>query len=155
MKRQTGKLKVILKFAIVIGALGFYAVAQAQVPVGLKVNGNKLEVTTRGACASAPDELGCVEAHGVTRINFQMNASPGGSLQHVALNSGFPPQAAIDFNADPGTGIITPKNQSVNHIMIEDRNTAAYTVNYTVTAICNGNQIDSDPRVINDGTGTP
>jgi hypothetical protein len=157
MNNHTSIFKRVLFLVIVMSAFGFWSVAQAQVPVGLKYNSatSKLEVTTRGTCTSAPEEKGCVKANGVTRINFQLNGSSECTLQHVALNPGFPPAAVNDFEADPGTGVIKPKNQSKSHIMIEDRNTSSYTVNYTVTAKCDGKVVDSDPRIINDGTGNP
>jgi hypothetical protein len=157
MNNHTSIFKRVLFLVIVMSAFGFWSVAQAQVPVGLKYNSatSKLEVTTRGTCTSAPEEKGCVKANGVTKINFQLNGSPECTLQHVALNKPFPSAAVTDFKANSGTGIITPKNQSESHIMIEDRNTSSYTVNYTVTAKCDGKVVDSDPRIINDGTGNP
>ncbi len=122
----------------------------------------KLVITTLGACSSAQNENGCVQASGVTRINFNLTGPAkctvsGGTwaLQHVALNPPVTEVAARDFKADLNTGIIEPVSKSNRHILIEDRNTEAYTVTYTVTATCGAATVNSDPRVINDGSGVP
>lgn len=162
MKKQMNKLKGTLKWVIALSMLGFCTAAQAQIVVNLNVNANesKLEITTRGACSSAPNKNGCVQASGVTQINYNLTGpatcSAGGqwALQQVRV-SPINSQVAADFNANASSGIVTPVSQSARHILIRDQNAAAYTVNYTVTATCGGRTINSDPRVINDGTGHP
>ena len=64
-------------------------------------------------------------------------------------------QAAIDFDADQGSGRVNPVSSNANHILIRDYNSAVYDIWYTVYAKCSGDKsvINSDPRVENDGTG--
>jgi hypothetical protein len=91
------------------------------------------------------------------QINFNLTGDTSCSLAHVALGNpgNISEVAAADFNADMASGVVTPISQSGRHILIRDNNTAAYEIAYTVYANCNGSLIDSDPRVVNDGTGQP
>ena len=167
MKKK--QVRVFLQLATVFFVACICSVAQAQIAVKLVVNSDQdaLEVTTRGQCARQPNNNGCVRASGQTNINFNLpntNCSAGGTweLSHVALGNGNKAQpgnissvAAEDFNADQSTGVVTPKSQSGSHILIQDNNTQAYDIWYTVYARCTGNgaTIATDPRVENDGTG--
>ena len=171
-KKQMTGLKGFLQFATALSVVGFCSVAQAQVVVNLEVNSNqdKLIVTTRGACANQPNMNGCVRASGRVQINFNLTGDTSCSeadgakweLDHVALGNSDGGQpgnissvAAGDFNANQGSGVITPVSESARHILIRNHNSEAYDIHYTVFANCTrGNStIDSDPRVENDGTG--
>jgi hypothetical protein len=172
MKKQMTGLKGFLQFATVLSVVGFCSIAQAQVVVNLEVNPNqdKLIVTTRGSCANQPNTNGCVRASGRIQINLNLTGDTSCSeaagarweLDHVALGNSDGGQpgnissvAAGDFNANQGSGIVTPVSNSARHILIRDDNSEAYDIYYTVFANCVGGSstIDSDPRVENDGTG--
>ena len=166
MQKQTFKLKGLLRTAVVLSIIGFMPVAHAQLVVGLDVgpDQDKLVVTTRGACAKEPNPPGCLHVSGRVQINFNLkNTTCGGqswALDYVALgnsNKGQPGNisstAASDFNANQGSGVVTPISKSANHILIRDNNSAAYDIWYTVFASCGGSTIKSDPRLENDGSG--
>lgn len=149
----------------ILAAIGFCSVAQAQIVVNLQVNGNKLTATSAGSCAKQPNPPGCTRISGRTNINFKMPGNAQCSagkwtLDHVALSNsdggspgGLTAVAARDFNANPGSGRVTPVNKGPNHILIRDNNSEEYDIWYTVYATCGGVTIDSDPRLENDGTG--
>ncbi len=156
---KTYELKRLLQTAAVLYAIGIMSAAQAAaIVVNLAVNADqtKLVPTTPGNCASN-NTPGCVRASGQVQINFNLTGSTNCSLDHVALGNpgNISEVAAADFNADMASGVVTPISQSGRHILIRDNNTAAYEIAYTVYANCNGTMIDSDPRVVNDGTGKP
>ncbi len=170
MKKQMINLKVFLQLAAVLSFVGFCSAAQAQIVVNLQVNSNqnKLTITTHGACSRQPNPPGCVRASGRVQINFNLvgnaKCSAGGDweLSYVALgnSSGRPGNisavAAGDFNANQGSGVVTPVSRNKRHISVRDNNSQAYDIWYTVYAKCaaSGATINSDPRVENDGTGT-
>ena len=104
------------------------------------------------------------------QLNFNLTGqtacSAGGDweLDYVALGNGnkaspgnISQVAAEDFDADQGSGIVSPVSQNARHILIRDNNSEAYDIWYTVYAVCegNGSTITTDPRVENDGTGHP
>jgi hypothetical protein len=156
---QTYKLKRLPQTVAVLCAVGMISSVQAAaIVVNLDVNADqtKLVPTTPGNCAR-DNTPGCVRASGNMQINFNLTGSTNCSLDHVALGNpgNISEVAAADFNADMASGVVTPISQSGRHILIRDNNTAAYEVAYTVYANCNGTLIDSDPRVVNDGTGQP
>jgi hypothetical protein len=156
---QTYKLKRLLETAAVLCAVGMISSVQAAaIVVNLDVNADqtKLVPTTPGNCASN-NTPGCVRASGNVQINFNLTGTTNCSLAHVALGApgNISEVAAADFNADMASGVVTPISQSGRHILIRDNNTAAYEIAYTVYANCNGTLIDSDPRVVNDGSGQP
>ena len=170
MKKQITDTKIFLQLATVLFVAGFCSIAQAQIVVNMKVNSsqNKLTITTHGTCARQPNPAGCVRASGRTQINFnlventQCNAGGNWELTHVALgnSSGRPGNisavAAGDFNANQGSGVVTPVSRNARHISVRDDNSQAYDIWYTVYATCaaSGSTIDSDPRIENTGTGT-
>ena len=154
---KTGKLQSLLRFAVALCAIGTVSLAQAAaIVVNFEVNENqtKLVATTPGNCASnnAP---GCVRASGRVQINFNLTGPTSCAFDHVALGNpgSISAVAASDFNADMSSGVVTPISKSDRHILIRDDNTDVYEINYTVYASCNGVMIDSDPRVVNDGSG--
>jgi len=156
---KTSKLKSLLLVATVLGAIGSVSQAQAvAVVVNFNVNDDqsKLIATTQGTCIKN-NTPGCVRASGQTQITFNLTGPTNCALDHVALgNPGdISAVAAEDFDADMATGVVTPISQSERHILIRDNNTDIYEINYTVYANCGNGLIDSDPRVVNDGTGTP
>jgi hypothetical protein len=156
---QTSKLKRLLQTAAVLSAVGMISAAQADPPVvHLEVNADqtKLVPTTPGNCATN-NTPGCVRVSGKAQINFNLTGSTNCSLDHVALGGpgNISAVAAADFNADMTSGRVTPVSQSDRHIQIRDNNTAVYEITYTVYANCGGTLINSDPRVVNDGTGQP
>jgi len=158
-------LKTFLQLAVVLSVVGFHSIAQAQT-VSLEVNDSqdKLIVTSHGNCSSN-NANGCVRASGKIQINFNLKntscAATGESwdLSQVILGNSENSQgnisavAASDFDANQSSGVVTPTSQSARHISIRDDNTEAYTVWYTVTASCGSSTIDSDPRIVNDGSG--
>lgn len=163
---KSSVLKIVLQLAVLLSVIGFHSVAQAQT-VSLEVNSSnsKLSVTSRGNCPSN-NANGCIRATGNIQINFNLKnkaCDAGGSwkLSQVVLgNSQNNPGnisavAASDFNANQSTGVVTPVSQSDRHISIRDKNTQAYTVWYTVMATCGSATINSDPRIVNDGSGQP
>lgn len=161
------KIKVIhlLQVLSLLAVMGFCSVLQAQVNVKLEVSGDKLVASTRGSCARQPNPPGCARISGRKNINFSLPANYQCSagnwvLDHVALSNseggqpgGISAVAASDFNASPGSGKVTPENQSDHHILIRDHNSEEYDIWYTVYATCGGQTINSDPRLENDGTG--
>ena len=156
---KTSNLLSLLRGAAVLCAIGAIPLAQAgAIVVNFNVNDDqsKLVATTQGSCVSnnAP---GCVHASGQVQINFNLTGPTSCALDHVALGDpgNISAVAAEDFNADMGSGVVTPISQSDRHILIRDNNTDVYSVNYTVYADCGNGLIDSDPRVENDGTGHP
>lgn len=166
MKMQVMGLKTFLQLVAVISVVGFCSIAQAQATtVNLKVNDSetKLIITSRGNCSSN-NTNGCLKPNGKALFNFvltEKNCSTGGkwNLSTVTLGmsegseGNLTAVAASDFNADQSTGVVTPDSSSKSHILIKDDNTEAYTVWYIVKATCNGVTIDTDPRVVNDGSG--
>ena len=153
---KTNRLKIFLQLVTLLSAVGLFSGAQAAaIVVHLDVNesGTKLFPTTTGTCKSQ-NSPGCVHASGKVQINFMLN-NPNCSLDYVALGNpgSISAVAAADFNADAVSGRVTPISQGGNHILIRDDNSEAYDIAYTVYATCGGNQINSDPRVENDGTG--
>ncbi len=156
---KTNILKQLLQIASVFSVVGFISVAQAAaIVVNLDVNESqtKLVPTTPGNCATN-NTPGCVHASGQVQINFNLTGNTTCTLDHVALGNpgNISPVAAADFNADPGTGIVSPISKNDRHIGIRDNNSQAYEIAYTVYATCGGALINSDPRVVNDGTGHP
>lgn len=154
---KTNKLKSLICAAAVLSAIGSISLAHAgAITVNFEVNGDqtKLIPTTRGTCVNnnAP---GCIQASGQVQINFVLSGPETCSFDHVALGSpgNISAVAAADFNADMSSGYVTPIAKSDRHILIRDNNTEAYSVNYTVYAQCYNGVIDSDPRVVNDGSG--
>jgi hypothetical protein len=149
----------------ILALIAFCSVAQAQMVVKLKINGDKLIPTTRGSCAKQPNPPGCVRISGRTNINFNLtgnNRCAAGKwvLDHISLSNSEGGQpgdlsavAASDFNANADSGRVTPVNKSAKHIMLRDNNSAEYDIWYTVYATCGGQTIDSDPRLENTGTG--
>jgi len=169
MRKQTNKPNGLLKLIVLLAAAGVYSAAQAQVVINLNVNsdGSKLEITTPGACGAQPGKNGCLKANGRTPINFNLvqnktcDAGGNWALNRVAIrmNEGgadgnLTADAALDFNANQATGIVSPTSQRDNHIAIMDYNHKAYTVWYKVYAACGGDEINSDPRVVNNGSGS-
>ena len=167
MKKQTIKLTSLLRAATVLSIVGFLSVAHAQSVVSLEVapNQDKLIATSRGSCTRQPNPPGCLHISGRVQINFNLkqatcDSGESWALDYVALgnsNKGQPGNisstAASDFNADQGSGVITPVSGNANHILIRDSNSAAYDIWYTVFASCDGSTIKSDPRLENDGSG--
>jgi hypothetical protein len=170
MKLKVTGLKTLLQVTAVVSIVGVCSTAQAQATVvNLQVNASqtKLEITTRGNCSSN-NTNGCLQATGNALFNFVLTGnkacSAGGNwkLDNVTLGmsegskGNITAKAAADFYANQSTGVVTPDSSNDNHIQIKDDNTAVYEVFYTVTATCDGMpSIDSDPRIFNDGTGTP
>lgn len=157
---QIVKTRPLLLVAAVLSAFGAISLAQAAtVVVNFDVNESqtKLVATTPGSCTRGNNTNGCVRASGQTQINFNLTGSTACSLDHVALGGpgNISAVAASDFDADMSSGIVNPISQSDRHILIRDDNTDVYDIAYTVYANCNGNLIDSDPRVENDGSGQP
>lgn len=160
------RLKAFLQLMTVLSAVGLVSVAQAAIVVKFEVEGSKLVPKTAGKCKKQPIKPGCLKAsNGKVQFSFKMKDKKctGGKwqLDYVALGNSenstgnISPVAAADFNADQGSGRVTPVSSNVNHILIRDNNSAAYDVWYTVYARCSGDNsvINSDPRVENDGTG--
>jgi len=168
MKMKVTGLKTLLQVTAVISIIGVCSIAQAAMVVNLSVNGSedKLEITTHGNCSSN-NTNGCLKVTGNELINFvltQKQCSAGGkwSLSTVTLGTvengagGLDPQVAKDFDANATSGLVTPESSNDSHIQIRDDNTVPSVVYYTVTATCPGmDPINSDPRIINDGTGNP
>jgi len=166
MKKQSGKLKVLLHLVIMLSLLGFYSAAQAQaIVVGLQVNANQdgLDITTRGNCKKSPNPNGCIYVRGAVQINFNLPDARCADnerwqLDQVVLGTSdkggsgnISATAASDFNADQASGVVTPVSSSANHILIRDDNSAVYDIWYTVSASCGGETIYSDPRIENGG----
>jgi len=166
------KLKALLQLTTALTVVGFCSLASAQIVVNLEVSPNEdeLQITTHGACSRQPNNPGCVRASGQVQINFnlkgQTGCSAGGNweLDYVALGNGnkaspgnISQVAAEDFQADQGSGVVSPLSKSARHILIRDNNSQAYDIWYTVYAICEGSDspITTDPRVENDGSGHP
>lgn len=148
-----------MRVAVALSAIGTISLAQAAaIVVNFEVNENqtKLVATTPGNCASN-NTPGCVRASGQVQINFNLTGNTSCTLDHVALGDpgGISAVAAADFNADMSSGLVTPIASSGRHILIRDNNTDVYEVPYTVYANCDGAMIDSDPRIVNDGSGNP
>jgi len=171
MKKHVSGPKMFLQLAAVLSVVGFLSITQAhaQAPaVNLQVNDSqsKLTVTSPGNC-SQNNANGCIAAHGNQPINFnltgQRTCTAGGdwNLSQVILGTSSGSQgnisavAASDFNADQSTGVVTPnsRNPSGNQIQIQNLNTQVYDIWYTITATCGTSTINSDPRIVNDGTG--
>ena len=163
---KTIRLKAFLKLLTVLSAVGLVSMAQAATVVKFEVEGGKLVPKTAGKCKKQPVKPGCLKAsNGRVQISFKMKDKkcPGGKwqLDHVALGNqenstgNISKVAAVDFNADRGSGRVTPVSVNPNHILIRDYNSAVYDIWYTVYAMCSGDNtvINSDPRVENDGTG--
>lgn len=158
---------VILKWAAALLAVVWTVSAHAAIVVQMRVseNDDKLEITTLGSCTSGNNTNGCVQAQGAEPINFNLvgdKRCPSGELwqlDYVALGmsegtvGGLTSVAASDFNADAASGEVTPNTQSANYIQMRNNNTAAYDVWYTVYATCDDSVIDTDPRIVNDGSG--
>ena len=172
MKKKINKLKVLLQSLAMVSIVGFYSIAQAVIVVELRVNSDesKLTIDTHGTCARQPNNNGCMRVSGRQQISFNLAGDRKCTevehgrweLDHVALGNsegGAPGNisavAASDFNADQGSGLVTPLYQNANLIKVQDHNTEAYDIWYTVVARCAGgsSEINSDPRVENDGTG--
>lgn len=160
MKKQVTTLKLFFQLAVVLSVAGFHSIAQAQV-VNLEVNESqtKLLPTSPGSCSRA-NAKGCVRVTGQAQISFNLVGETTCSLTHIALGNtennpgGLSAVAASDFNANASTGVVTPVGSpGARHIKINDHNSAAYDVWYTVYASCGGTTITSDPRIENDGTG--
>ncbi len=154
---KKSELKSLLRVAAVLCAIGSVSLAQAgAVVVNFNVNDDqsKLIATTQGTCIKN-NTPGCIRASGQMQITFNLTGPTNCALDHVALGDpgGISAVAAEDFNADMATGVVTPISQSERHILIRDNNTDIYEINYTVYANCGNGLIDSDPRVVNDGTG--
>jgi len=163
----TSRFKIILKLVLVLSLVGFYSAAQAQsaIVVGLSVNGDTLQTTSPGSCSRGQNTKGCVGvARGTkTNINFKLpnatcSENESWQLGQVTLSTsnkgqagGIGSIAASDFNADEVSGVVTPVASSGNHILIQDNNSQAYDIWYTVSASCGGNTIYTDPRVENGG----
>lgn len=160
------KAGVLSKFTLILFIVGCTSIAQAQIVVNMQVNESetKLTVTTPGNCARGANHTGCVKGQGQQPINFNLGnkrCSAGGnwSLDYVALGmsegstGGLTADAASDFNADASSGRVTPTSQNTNHIQIRNNNMSSYDVWYTVYATCDGDVIDTDPRIENDGSG--
>lgn len=170
MKMKVTGLKTLLQVTAVISIVGVCSTVQAAATVvNLQVNASqtKLEITTRGNCSSN-NTNGCLKATGNAQFNFVLtgnkSCSAGGmwKLANVVLGmsegskGNITAKAAADFYANQSSGVVTAHTSSDSHILIKDDNTAVYDVFYTVTATCDGMPpIDSDPRIRNDGTGTP
>lgn len=163
---KTIRLKTFLKLLTVLSTVGLISMAQAEIVVKFEVEGGKLVPKTAGKCKKQPIKPGCLKAsNGRVQIKFKMKDKkcPGGKwqLDYVALGSkenstgNISPTAAVDFDADQGSGRVNPVSSNANQILIRDYNSAVYDIWYTVYAICSGDNsvIDSDPRVENDGTG--
>ena len=156
---KTSKLQSLLRVGVALCAIGTISLAQAAaIVVNFEVNENqtKLVATTPGNCVSN-NTPGCVRASGQVQINFNLTGDTSCALDHVALGNpgGVSAVAAADFNADMSSGLVTPISSSGRHILIRDNNTDVYEVPYTVYANCGGAMIDSDPRIVNDGSGRP
>jgi len=166
------KLKVFLQLVTALTVVGFCSLASAQIVVHMEVSPNEdeLQITTHGACSGQPNNRGCVRASGQVQISFtlkgQTGCSAGGDweLDYVALGNGnkanpgnISQVAAEDFQADQGSGVVSPISQNARHILIRDNNSEAYDIWYTVYAVCEGggSPITTDPRVENDGSGHP
>ncbi len=162
MKDQLTKSS-LLQLLVVLVAIGFYSVAQAQVVnvnVQLQLNSAQtgLDVTTRGQC-SDNNHNGCFEVGKgkKARINFtlvgnrQCNKASGASWEvgEVYLGGkgssskpgswgGLDAQVQADFNvADAASGRLNKESgSSKNSIVIKDDNHNAYNIWYKVTAKC-------------------
>ncbi len=167
MKIQTTNLKAVLQLLLLLFAVGFYTAVQAQTVVNMNVAGNKLVITTPGNCSTPPNNPGCVKANGRTPINFNLvgakTCSGGGKAQLTrvairmsegAADGGLTAAAALDFGADQATGIVNVTGKSANHMSIRNYNSQSYTVWYRIYATCDGAEINSDPRMVNDGSGS-
>jgi hypothetical protein len=168
MKEQLPKLNNILQLVVLLSVFGAFSIAQAQIVVDMRVNDNEdeLEITTHGTCDGPGNKKGCIGVAGRPMINFILKdkkCSSGGKweLDQVILSEGkdsdpgISEVAASDFNADEGTGVVTPKLKKPKHIQIRDHNSEEYDIWYTVSAYCaaSDSTIDMDPRIRNDGTG--
>jgi hypothetical protein len=154
---KTSKFGSLICVAALFSAYGSIALAQTgAIVVNFNVNDDqsKLIATTPGNCAEN-NTPGCVRASGRVQINFNLTGPTSCAFDHVALGNpgSISAVAASDFNADMASGVVTPISKSDRHILIRDDNTDVYEINYTVYASCNGVMIDSDPRVVNDGSG--
>lgn len=163
-KIRTG---VILKRLAVSAVVVPVFSAQAAIVVQMQVNASEtgLDITTQGTCQNGTNSNGCVKAQGRQPINFNLvgnrSCSAGGSweLDSVALGmarkstGNLTAVAASDFNADQSSGEVTANNQSGNSIQIRNNNTAVYDAWYTVYATCGDSEIETDPRIENDGSG--
>ena len=161
----------LLQLLVVLAAIGFYSVAQAQrtnITVQLELNGNqkKLEVTTRGQCSNN-NHNGCIVVRQGTqaRINFSFVGKkqcklPGGvswkvgevflggkgSLSKPGRWGGLDEQVQADFNvADAASGLLNKESGSNDQsIVIFDDNHNKYDIWYKVTAVC----VNGDGSVI-------
>lgn len=167
MKIRTTKLKAVPQLMLLLFAVGVYTAAQAQTVVNMNVAGNKLVITTPGNCSTPPNKPGCVKANGRTPVNFNLvgnkTCSNDGTAQLTriairmsegAADGGLTEAAALDFGANRATGFVTTTGKSTNHISIRNYNSQSYTVWYRIYATCNGVEINSDPRLVNDGSGS-
>ena len=171
MNQRRIKLERLLQLVMVICLVGFCSVVQAQAVVQLRVNvaEDKLIIETPGTCKKLPVTDGCLFAtRGNTHVNFNLvgnkDCSESGKkweLDSVVLGTseGSPGSigsvAAADFDAVEATGFVNPTSINASHIAIQNYNSKAYDIWYTVTAICvdGTSVIDSDPRIENDGSG--
>ena len=152
-----------LQLLVVLAAIGFYPVAQAQmvnvnVQMQLDSAQRKLEVTTMGQCSSH-NHNGCIDVKKGTqaRINFsfvgnkQCNRSGGvsweigevylggkGSLSKSGNWGGLDDQVQADFSvADAASGRLNKgAGSNKQSIVITNNNYKAYDIWYKVTAIC-------------------
>lgn len=161
------KTGVFNKLVLMLVIVGFSSIAQAAIVVQMRVNDaqDKLEITTPGNCSRGANSNGCVKAQGRQPINFNLvgdkSCSSGSKwqLDYVALGmsdgstGNLTADAASDFNADQSSGEVTPNSANTNSIQVRNYNTSAYDVWYTVYATCDGDVIDTDPRIENDGSG--
>jgi hypothetical protein len=170
MKKKTSKLKGFTQFAILFSVLGFYSVAQA-VTINAKVNDDetKLEITTPGNCTSGTNNNGCIKANGNTPAVFNLTGNRKCSngdfwvIDKVAIRktesgadgSGLEtiPDLEDDFNVDLTTGVVDDENGGSGNYQVQNNNKGTYTVWYRVYATCGGDEINSDPRMVNNGTG--
>ncbi len=170
MKKQTSKLKIVLRLAVLLAAVGFYSMAQsAAVSVNLSVNDDedKLKITTPGSCVSG-NSKGCIKASKRTPVTFKLTgekkctADKKWVLDRVAIRgdedgddgSDLPDGVDTDFNVDMSSGVLVDENGGTGNILIRNYNSKTFTVWYRVYATCADNEIDSDPRMVNDGSGS-
>ena len=170
MKKKTSKLKGFTQFAILFSVLGFYSVAQA-VTINVKVNDDetKLEITTPGNCDTSPNNNGCIKANGKTPAVFNLTGgkkcsdSESWKINRVAIRktesgsdgSGLSTMSGLEksFSVNLTTGVLVDENGGSGNYKVQNNNKGTNTVWYRVYATCGGDEINSDPRMVNNGTG--
>jgi hypothetical protein len=168
MKKKTSKFKVLLMSTVLLSTIGLCSAAQAATTIQLSVNTDKLklEIQTRGNCGSS-SQNGCIKANGSSPVTFTLTGkkkcsdSESWKLDRVAIRGSedgsdgedLPAEAGNDFNVNMNTGVLVDENGGSGNILIRNSNKHVFTVWYNVYATCGGEEINADPRMINNGTG--